>query len=72
MNTYTKCTYHSEEWRNSCQTMAQASSTNTGKNLAKALAFTHIQSSPRNPREKQSHRKYAQFPERNNEKDQTW
>ena len=42
------------------------------KNLAKALAFTHIQSCPRNPREKQSHRKYAQFPERNNEKDHTW
>ena len=43
-------TYHSEELRNSCQTMALASLMNTGKNLAKALAFTHIQSSPRNPR----------------------
>ena len=31
MKTYTKCTYHSEERRNSCQTTALASSTNTGK-----------------------------------------
>ena len=39
------------------------------KNLAKALSFKHIQSSPRNPRANGCIEKGTQFPEKNNEKD---
>ena len=49
MNIYTKCTYHLEELRNLSDNGTSFINEHW-RNLAKVLAFTHIQSSPRNPR----------------------
>ena len=67
---YIKCTYLSEERRNSCQTMAQASLTNTGK-FGQSLSIHTHSVQPQKSQSERSNRKCAQFPEKNNEKDQT-